>query len=150
MIAAVMFTGCDFFRSILGKPTSKEIEKMRIEALARAKRKRQIDSINRLKADSIKFAEAQKALANKMSGRYYIILGSFKVQGNASKMLDQLKKDGYKPANIKFKNGFDLVAAAAYDDFRTAFKEMDKILEYENCPDDVWIYDTQQGLHEEI
>ena len=40
LTASLLFSGCDFFRSILGKPTSKEIEAARIaqEAAAAAKR----------------------------------------------------------------------------------------------------------------
>lgn len=152
MLVAILFTSCDFVRSIMGKPTTKELEKMRLEAVANAKKQRQIDSLNQVKAAeealALKLAQEKAAAEAALKGRYFIVLGSFQVPDNATRMMTQLKKDGYKPQYITFKNGFKLIAAAAYDNYRKAFEDMDKFLEYDNCPEDVWIYDTTQNLHE--
>lgn len=147
LIALTMLSSCDFFRSLVGKPTSKDLERMRIEA--QAKKQRQLDSLNKVKADSLAaLALQQEEEVNKYKDRFYVVLGSFKVPGNAEKMFALLEKNNYTPMNIKFKNGFELVSAASTNNIYEACKIMDELLGYEFCPDDVWIYDTKQGLHE--
>ncbi len=150
LLAAVLFTGCDFFRSILGKPTSKDIERMRIEAEAQARKQRQLDSINKANALNLEKAisEADSQFLQDDAHRYNVIIGSFKVEDNASKMYALLQKNGYKPVRIKFKNGYDVVSVASFDNYQKALAEMDRLLEFEYCPDDVWVYDLHQHLHE--
>lgn len=146
LIAATMLTSCDFFRSLAGKPTSKDIERMRVEA--QAKKQRQLDSINKAKADSLALIAAMEAEKNALKERFYVVLGSFKVQGNAERMYQFLEKNNYTPRTIRFKNGFELVSAASTNNLQEALKIMDELLVFEYCPDDVWVYDVKQGLHE--
>mgnify|MGYP003472477034 FL=1 len=146
LIAATMLTSCDFFRSLAGKPTSKDIERMRIEA--QAKKQRQLDSINKAKADSLARIAAMEAEKKALKERFYVVLGSFKVQGNAERMYQFLEKNNYTPRTIRFKNGFELVSAASTNNLQEALKIMDELLVFEYCPDDVWVYDVKQGLHE--
>ena len=150
MVALMLVTGCDFFRSLVGKPTSKELEQMKREAVEQARKQRQLDSINKAKAlalEQAKAAEENKNLLDESAGRYHVILGSFKVEGNAEKMYALLEKNGYTPRVIKFNNGFEVVSVAAYDNYREALKAMNDVMEYEFCPEDVWIYDIRQNLH---
>lgn len=149
MAAAVLFTGCDFFRSIVGKPTSKDIERMKQETLEQARRQREQDSINRVRALELEQAkaEAAKNLLDESAGRYHVILGCFKVEGNAEKMNALLEKNGYSPKVIRFNNGFEVVSVAAFDNYREALKDMESIMEYPFCPEDVWIYDVNQNMH---
>lgn len=149
MAAAVLFTGCDFFRSIVGKPTSKDIERMKQETLEQARRQREQDSINRVRALELEQAkaEAAKNLLDESAGRYHVILGCFKVEGNAEKMNALLEKNGYSPKVIRFNNGFEVVSVAAFDNYREALKAMESIMEYPFCPEDVWIYDVNQNMH---
>ena len=146
LIAATMLTSCDFFRSLVGKPTSKDIERMRIEA--QAKKQRELDSLNKAKADSLALLAAMEAEKNALKERFYVVLGSFKVQGNAEKMYSFLEKNNYTPKTIKFKNGFELVSAASTNNLQEALRILDELLSHEYCPDDVWVYDVKQGLHE--
>lgn len=148
--ALMLLTGCDFFRSILGKPTSEDIERMRLEAVENARRQRMQDSLDRLKAIELEKALAAKEKAgvlDESAGRYHVILGSFKVEGNAEKMMDLLRKSGYTPRMIQFNNGFEAVSVAAFDDYREALKAMYEVMEFEFCPEDVWIYDINQNMH---
>ncbi|MBO5803835.1 MAG: SPOR domain-containing protein [Bacteroidales bacterium] len=146
LIAATMLTSCDFFRSLVGKPTSKDLERMRIEA--QAKKQRQLDSIKKAKADSLALIAAMEAEKNALKDRFYVVLGSFKVQDNADRMHKFLEKNNYTPRTIKFKNGFELVSAASTNNLQEALRILDELLEYEYCPDDVWVYDVRQELHE--
>lgn len=149
MAAVMLFTGCDFFRSIVGKPTSKDIERMKQETLEQARRQREQDSIEKVKALELEQAkaEAAKDILDESAGRYHVILGSFKVDGNAEKMYALLEKNGYTPKVIRFNNGFEVVSVAAYDNYREALKAMYDIMEYPFCPEDVWIYDINQNMH---
>lgn len=144
-----LFTGCDFFRSIMGKPTSKDIENMKIAAQKQKQEAKRIqDSIDFIRAEEARLAEEALAAKNNLDSRYYIILGSFKIESNATNFLQLLAEKGYTTQNIKLKNGYDLVSAAGFDNFRAAYNEMQKLLEFEFCPEDIWIYDTAQDLHE--
>ena len=94
-------------------------------------------------------AEAEAAKQDQLAGtgRYHVILGSFKVEDNAGKMDAMLKNNGYTPRVIKFNNGFSAVSAASYDNYRDALRAMYDIMEFEYCPEDVWIYDLNQKMH---
>lgn len=58
-----------------------------------------------------------------------------------------LKRTGYTPRVIKFNNGFEVVSVAAYNNYHDALRDMNEIMEYEFCPEDVWIYDIRQNMH---
>ncbi len=149
LVALMLVTGCDFFRSLVGMPTSEDLEKMKQEAVEQARKQRELDSVNRVRAleQEKARAAAQENLLDESAGRYHVILGSFKVEGNAEKMYALLEKNGYKPRVIKFNNGFEVVSVAAYDNYRDALRAMNDIMEYQFCPEDVWIYDIRQNMH---
>ncbi len=147
--AMMLLTGCDFFRSIMGKPTSKDIERMRQEAVEQARRQRIKDSLAAIELSKAQEQQkqSQENLLDESAGRYHVILGSFKVDGNAEKMYALLEKNGYSPRVIRFNNGFEAVSVAAYDNYREALKAMYDVMEFEFCPEDVWIYDINQNMH---
>ncbi len=150
LVAMMLVTGCDFFRSLVGKPTSKDLERMKQEAVEQARKQRELDSVNRVKAlelEKAKAAAEQESKLDESAGRYHVILGSFKVEGNADKMYALLEKNGYTPRVIKFNNGFEVVSVAAYNNYHDALKAMNDVMEYEFCPEDVWIYDIRQNMH---
>lgn len=153
IVAAMLFSSCDFVRTILGKPTSKDIERMRIEQLEQqAQRQRELDSLQRVRAAE-EAAEAERLAAlellKKLNDRYYVIIGSFKMEENATRMYSLLEKKGYTPKRIAFQNGYDVVSVKSFNSYRAAREEIEILLEYEFCPDDVWIYDKESGLHVE-
>ena len=153
LVVAVMLSSCDFFRSMLNKPTSKDIEKMRVDA-ERTKQAAE-EAKRKAEQDAIALAEAQKKLEEETmkqnrlpKERYYLIYGSFRVENNAEKLYEKAKGMGLTPIRIKFKNGFDVVAFEAFDNIREAYDRMNFMLSQEGTPDDIWVYDTHQGLHE--
>lgn len=150
MVSVLLFTGCDFFRSMVGKPTSKDMERMRLEAQKEAQKKREQDSIarvNAMLAEQQRLLEEQNSLAN--TGRFHVVMGSFKVPSNAENMKSSLEEKGYSPRIIQFNNGFSVVSAASFDKYRDALWEMDELIELEICPDDIWVYDRNQSLHQQ-
>lgn len=152
LIAMVLFTGCDFFRSIVGKPTSKDLERMKVEAAEKAARqKRQQDSLKAVQAAQLEnemfAAVSGKYLLDATSGRYHVLIGSYKVKENADRMFVTLEKGGYSPRYVIFENGFYGISVAGFDNMRQAKKIMCDVMELAYCPEDVWIYDVAQNLH---
>jgi len=155
LILAVSFTmsGCDFFRSMVGRPTSAELDAIRLEAAAKAERQRQVE--DSLKAVAVAAGQTEKPASvealepvTDSDRRYHVVLGSFKMPGNAEKFIEFLKEKGYTPKRIRFRNGYDVISAYGDDDFYRAVKVMKETIEYDFCPEDVWIYDLKQHLHE--
>lgn len=148
----LLLTGCDFFRKTLGKPTSKELEQMRIESEAEAARLKAEKERERAIADSLSLVNAKLMMeqqkAKTLDKRYYVVLGSFKVPGNAAKFFAYLETKGLEPKEIKFKNGYDLVAVSGHDTLMEAYESLEHFLKFRYAPDDSYIYDTQLGYHQ--
>jgi hypothetical protein len=142
LTASLLFSGCDFFRSILGKPTSKEIEAARIEREAAEAARR--DSIARAEELARLAAEARPVYSN-----YYVIMGCYKIPANAQRFKSKLEAKGYDVTELRFKNGYDVLAIKGSDTFREAYKHWYTMLERGDEPYDMWIYQTAMGLHEE-
>jgi len=149
----VMLTGCDFFRSLVGKPTSAEIEQMRLAAEDNLKKQMTLDSARMAEAaaaaaaDSMSVEEKVPPITADCP-RYNVILGSFRVYSNADKMLKELDALGYTPKSIQFRNGFKLVSVFQGNGLSEAVGAMNNLRDKDFCPEDVWIYDLNQGLHE--
>ncbi len=152
--AIMIVTGCDWVRSQLGMATSQEIvalkhEQQRIEAqmlIADSIEKARLDS-TQLIADSLALGsnpQVKKLISNQ---KYHVILGSFKEYSNSARMVENLTKKGYKPQVFHFKNGFEAVSACSFDQISLAFNQMYKLLDSGFVPDDIWVYDIEQKLH---
>ncbi|MFA6770255.1 MAG: hypothetical protein WCR71_03690 [Bacteroidales bacterium] len=155
LITVIMIvTGCDWTRSQLGMATSKEIEALkneqeRMEAslyIADSIKNAKLDSI-RLVTDSMAIKEAAQLKRLESTQRFHVILGSFKVHSNSSRMMETLTKKGYKPQLFNFKNGFEAVSVCSFDKATPAFNQMYKLLDDGIAPDDIWVYDIRQNLH---
>ena len=148
IILAQALCGCDMVRSIMGRPTSADIERMKAEKLALEKQKAaERDSIERAAADSVALATAAKA-SDILNCRYYVVAGAFLVPENADKYTERLRKSGYEVTRFKFKNGFSAVALFGSDDMASARKQMNTFMEGPLAAWDVWVYDTAEQLHE--
>lgn len=88
-----------------------------------------------------------KIAPSQITARFYVIVGSFKDEGNVAKMDGYLSKNGYKPIHLNFKNGYKVVASGAFANANEAYGAMRKLLELDFSPEDVWVYDTNQKLH---
>ncbi|HBG24654.1 MAG: hypothetical protein A2X17_06755 [Bacteroidetes bacterium GWF2_41_61] len=88
-------------------------------------------------------APAKTSLTN----RYYVIIGSFKDHSNSAKMAEYLKSKGFTPTIMDFKNGFRVVSTSSYSTLGQAFNEMYKLRDQNFGPDDIWVYDVRQNMH---
>lgn len=160
LLAASMFilTGCDFFRTLAGRPTSAEIEARRIEIM------RAEESALQARLDSMKFVQqAMKdslaaldsirqyggtilnpsklggLFATKLDARYYVIVGSFRSRSNAESLLVKAADRGYAPALISFRNGMIAVGLCPVNKLHDAMEALKSVKKEAFCPSDVWI-----------
>lgn len=158
-VAVFAVSGCDFFRSLAGRPTSEDIEMKRIEilraeeaalqarldSLKNVEQKMMQDSLNAL--DSIRQiggsvlnpARYGGLFATRLEARYYVIIGAFRTRTNAENLLRTAKEKGYRPALISFQSGMIAVGLSPVNKLTDALIELKKVKQEPFCPKDAWI-----------
>lgn len=158
LAAMLSLTGCDFLRSLAGRPTSEVIESRRLEILRaqeaveqarldslRQEQKMVLDSIAAL--DSIRQqggtilnpAQLGGLFATKLEARYYIIIGAFSKRSNAEALMTKVSEVGYSPALISFRNGKIAVGLCPVNTLPDALTSLMTVKEEPFCPSDAWI-----------
>lgn len=151
-------TGCDFMRKLAGRPTSEDIEKIRVEKLLaeEAALKASLDSLKAEKQciqDSIDalelFVQQGGTVLNpsklgglyttKLQYKYYVIIGAFRTRSNAEALFTKAETAGYTPVLISFRNGLLAVGLSPADECRNALDMIKAIKQEPFCPADVWI-----------
>ena len=164
LAAVLLFSGCDRIRSMMGKPTSSDLERLRVEKEAQQKAER--DSIARaeeaLAVDSVAMASEVAATPGSRGPhespihgvsstgnlpRYSVIVGSYVKDYNVKAMTRRMEELGETVTVIPFKSGFTGVAVFTTDNFAEARAKRRQILASGAVPSDTWIYDTAWGRH---
>ena len=154
--------GCDMFRSMAGRPTSADLEEIRVELARReaAAEQARLDSIARVKKareDSLARAAALDTL-QKMKGvmrtparfgglasgaaldsTYYIVLASFRDHSNAERFSEKMATNGYASAIIPFRNGFNSLGLSPTTSPVVLLSELRRLRKESFCPKDIWI-----------
>ena len=157
-MSLLSLTGCDMFRKIAGRPTSADIEQLKVELCEKEMRYRaRLDSLEREKqilADSLAVIDSLKQLGGtilsttahgglfttKLESRYYIIVGAFMRRSNAERLYRTISStDRYKALIVNFRNGFNAVALAPSNTLKEAFSNLKAIKKEKFCPEDVWV-----------
>lgn len=163
VFTVTLVTGCDFLRSIIGRPTSDQIEAKRaIVEKAEGARQAVIDSLKSIQqkseADSLAVLDSLAGLnstilegrqvsddvKSALGNRYYIIIGSFYTKENADRLCATAKGKGYDAKLINYKNGFTAVALNPSDRLVDVYESLVKIKQEKFCPEDVWILDIKR------
>lgn len=158
LLSAFLFSGCDFFRTLAGRPTSKDIENIQIAALKKEKAALQskydlvrkelnvlkdslsaIDSIGQYGGTVLNPTRLGSLYTTKLEARYYIIIGSFSNRVYAEMQLQAARKAGYQPALISFRNGMMAVGVCPANNIKAAFDALKKVRKEKFCPSDVWV-----------
>jgi len=147
-------SSCDWFNTtILGKPSKAEIakririENQRKDSLARVEQHAALMRQQQLEAEAAERREGE-VQQGQHHMRYHVIIGCFRKNTNAERMMSRLQSQGYHPTSIKFKNGFDCISAQAFSDIHAAFNAMNALMRRSDfAPGDIWVYDTHQRLH---
>ncbi|MBO6064372.1 MAG: hypothetical protein J6P62_10400 [Bacteroidales bacterium] len=163
--AALLSSGCDFVRTLAGRPTSDDLEVMRshIERVENAARyQARMDSLERVRthvADSLAALDAYlldslsqtqgtiQSVTKKgglsttdLSSRYYIVVSTFWTRSYAEYKLSQCKRAGYGDATlISFRNGLLAVAICPSNSLNETLKKLHELRGNGICPPDGWI-----------
>jgi len=153
LIMILSLSSCDSIRSMVGKPTSSDIEIIRqaVEIIEKAAR----DSAAAVKAEQERLsaeAAAVTAVVKKVSPqydkRYYVIVGSFQQKNNAEKLVRSMEKLGHDAVIFDFKNGYTAVGVCGTNDSYVAQRKKKDLYAVDITPYDIWVYDTSRNLHE--
>ena len=147
---AMLVSGCDFFRVLAGRPTSKEIEAKRVEILHRAVQQSQ-DSV-KVDRSPVKPGVTEEAAepvrpAGTTPGekkRFYVIMGAFSSRENAERYAERVRTFGYEPEFFGFTEGRTAVGIGGTDDAEQAKAFMKELKGQDFCPDGVWILDRKR------
>lgn len=142
-MVALLSSGCDFFRSVCGKPTSADIQRI-VGERAAAEKARQ---------DSIALAErlrAEQELAAHFSGipqgRFNLVAASFADSLNAVTFRSQLEEEGFDARLLKLRNRMISVAVFYTDDRDEALAKLREIKSSPAYKHDLCIYDAQREI----
>ena len=162
----MVVTGCDFFRVLAGRPTSKEIEAKRAEILRSAQDDKVVaqddkGSVPQQDQDSVQVVKPETAASERRDDgqrphsavpvrpagekkRFYVIMGAFSSRENAEKYAERIKSFGYEPEFFGFTEGRTAVGVGGTDDPEEAKAFMRELKGQDFCPEGVWILDRKK------
>ncbi len=160
MLAAVLtVTGCDFFRVMAGRPTSKDIDAKRIRIMKaeEAALQARLDSIRRVEekivSDSLSALDSLTARGVVMSdvsrlgglveensrARYCIMIGAFRDKDNARKLASKAEDAGFSAELMECRSGMIAVGVCPSDRIAQTFEDFKRLRQEAFCPKDSWI-----------
>ena len=159
MLASLFtLTGCDFFRTLAGRPTSEDIlekkiqmqiaqqaiEQARLDSLRRERQMVQdslaaLDSIKQYGGTILNPAKLGGLFATRLESRYHVIIGAFSVRANAEALLLKTQELGYQPMLISFNNGLIAVGLCPTNNIVDAKNALMQVKAESFCPADVWL-----------
>ncbi|MBQ9476913.1 MAG: hypothetical protein IJU63_03910 [Bacteroidales bacterium] len=157
LAALCLLTGCDFFRTLAGRPTSADIAAKRalIERQEQQEAARR-DSIERVRqqilADSLAVMQALAANRNlfppaeqvhgyataSLPYRYYILVGTFSNADNANRVIAAADKAGLHPARIPY-GRLVAVGVCPSNSLVQVYHSLEAVRQQPFCPKDAWI-----------
>ncbi len=158
-VSATLCSSCDFVRAALGRPTSADLETMRVK-LAEIREQQRRDSTAQALADSLAAAAADSTamaaedpagsmpvviLKEDLTKQYHVIAGCFSTPEAAIKECSRIKAAGCTTALV-FKLRTDRFAVSCFggDTYQEAADAMAEFSVSEICPPDLWIYNTNK------
>lgn len=164
VLAAVVLSGCDFLRSLAGKPTSEELTEKRERILQleeEARLQARLDSLEKVRqrmADSLaaledhlldSLSQTKGTILNpsklgglfttKLDAKYYIVVGAFRTRSYAERKLEKCNKAGLPATIISFRNGLLAVGVCPSDSLNDTLKKLHELRGNGICPEDAWI-----------
>ena len=161
LVVALAVSGCDFFRVLAGRPTSKEIEAKR-EIISRQEVVAQADTIKEVSAPVDEASpvveeketaveetapavkETAPAVAVDGKKRFYVVIASFSNPDNARKSLARMADRGYQGELLSLKGGFTGVGICGTDDEQEAKESLKQVKRQDFCPPGIWIIDRNK------
>lgn len=169
--ATFLCTGCDLVRASLGKPTSADLELLRLAERVRSESAAK-DTLALSSAEVAAPAPAEteasaapvvpeevspaldsapqpvpvKAPAAGGIKKYYAVVGAFKEEPGLRKYVNSMEEKGFRVTLLDFKSGSTAVCSEGADDIETARAQMKALKE---AGFDPWLYNSNQKLHKE-
>ncbi len=165
-VSAIILSGCDFLRAVAGRPTSKEVEAIRVERARQEQERHQarldsLKSIQKRLADSLAMEQylldslAQSKgtvmtpsnlggikVAN-LEYKYYIVVGAFRDPANALRKKKSCDDAGFPAQIINFRNGLNAVALCPSNSIAETLRNLKNVKGTNFCPKDGWILVNQ-------
>ena len=163
-LAALSLSGCDFLRSLAGRPTSEDLEVKRAaieRAQEEARHQATLDSLERVRqrmADSLAALEAHLLdslsqtkgtilnptklgglYTTKLEAKYYIIVGAFRTRSYAERKLENCTQAGLTATIISFRNGLLAVGICPSGSLNDTWTKLREMRGNGICPKDAWI-----------
>lgn len=163
VLAVFLFSGCDFIRSIAGRPTSEDLQGKRllIQRQEEARLQARLDSMEKAQkrmADSLaalenhlldSLSQARGTILNpaklgglyttKLEARYSIVVGAFRTRAYAERKLKKCEDAGYTATIVSFRNGMLAIAVCPSDDLNVTLRKLRELRGKGICPEDGWI-----------
>ena len=163
MALALTLQGCDFVRTIAGRPTAAKLEAIRQEQIRLEEQRHQarLDSIKKAQqemADSLAALEAYlldslshskgvlKSPANlgglggeELECKYYIVVGAFRDIANARRKQSACYDAGYPAQIVPFRNGLNAVAVCPSNTLAEITAKWKLLKKNPVCPNDSWL-----------
>ena len=159
LMSALTVSGCDFFRVLAGRPTSKDIDAKRVQIMRaeEAALQARLDSIRRVEekvvSDSLAALDSLAAQgvvisdASRLGGlveesqgpRYRIVLGVFRERDNARKLASQAEAKGFSAQLLDCRRGMIAVGVCPVNRLSDSYAALNVVKKERFCPKDVWI-----------
>ena len=163
--AALVLSGCDFVRTLAGRPTSDDLDvkrstidraqnvardQARIDSLERVRQRladslaaldaHLLDSLSQTKGTILNPTKMGGLYTTKLASRYYIVVGAFRTRSYAERKLSKCNEAGYSDATIiSFRNGLLAVAVCPSNSLNETVKKLRELRGNGICPQDGWI-----------
>ena len=159
----MILQGCDFVRTVAGRPTSAQLEQIRkekmvaeqnrhqavldsmeqaqkaLEAQIAAREAHLLDSLSQSKGTVLNPSKLGGLFTTKLESKYYIVVGAFRTRSNAERKLNQCNAAGHTATIISFRNGLLAVAICPSNSLEQSLKTLKQLRGTEVCPQDGWI-----------
>jgi len=164
VLLLLLVGGCDFFRTLAGRPTSAEInaKRARIELVAQREAALR-DSVERARKDSIAFA--QKAVADslhavdtlthigklhkassyrnipqsRLRSQYALVVGVFSTEQNAERAAARYSEDGFEAYVLKYYSRLCAVLVSPRSRVADILSEYRKVRKLPYASSEIWV-----------
>lgn len=163
-LAASLVSGCDFFRTIAGRPTSREIEAKRARLeLASQREQARLDSIALAKAaeEALALAAVDDSLhaidtltqigklhkassyknipSKRLRSRYAVVVGVFSSEQNAERLAGRYRVQGFDAYVLKYYSSLCAVLVSPCDRIADALKAYRRVRALPNSSKETWV-----------
>lgn len=149
LLSASLFTGCDFIRASLGKPTSADLALLRQAEQERARAAELAPVPDTATApapapeSATEFAPAPAPEPARIR-QYYAVAGAFKEESGVKLFSEKLEGKGFRVCLLDLKSGMTAVCLEGRDSIGEARQDVAAL---KAAGFDAWIYNSNQKLH---